>query len=258
MIIKNKTNNKIIIKLRKDILRAAYRAQEGHIPSNFSILDIIWVLYDQILRRKDKFILSKGQGCLALYAVLAEKKLVSKTELLNHFCEYNSIFGGHPDRNKIAEIEASTGSLGHGLPIAVGMAMATRIKDNKTRIYCLIGDGEANEGSIWESALLAAHHQLSSLCCIVDYNHSTDRALNLGNIDAKFAAFGWKVFEIDGHNHDEIKKALQNFDARKPTCIVARTIKGKGCRSMEGNPAWHHRAPTKEEYSCLIKEIESG
>lgn len=259
MIKKNKANqNKIIIRLRKDILRAAYKAQEGHIPSNFSILDIIWVLYDQVLKSKDRFVLSKGQGCLALYAVLAEKGLVSKTELLNHCCEYNSIFGGHPDRNKIAEIEASTGSLGHGLPITVGLTMAARIKAKKIHVYCLIGDGEANEGSIWESAFLAAHHQLSSLCCIIDYNHSSDRALNLGDIVAKFMAFGWRVHEIDGHNHDEVKKALQNFDARKPTCIVARTIKGKGCRSMENNPAWHHRAPTKEEYPALIKEIESG
>jgi len=252
---KKKTN--IIVKLRKDILRAAYKAQEGHIPSAFSILDIVWVLYDQILTPKDKFILSKGQGCLALYAVLAKKGLVSKTELLNHYCEYNSIFGGHPDRNKISKIEASTGSLGHGLPIAVGMAMAARIKAKKTHVYCLIGDGEANEGSIWESALLAAHHKLCSLCCIVDYNHSSDRALNLGDIGTKFTAFGWKVHEIDGHNHAEIKKALKSFDAKRPTCIIARTVKGKGCRPMENEPAWHHRAPTKEEYPILIKEIES-
>lgn len=243
-------------KLRKNILQAAYKAQEGHIPSAFSILDIIWVLYDEVLKPKDKFILSKGQGGLALYAVLAEKGIISKKDLLNHCCEYDSPFGGHPDRNKLKEIEASTGSLGHGLPIAIGMTMAGRIKQSKNRIYCLIGDGETNEGSIWESAMLATHHKLSQLCCIVDYNHSTDRALDLGDIGAKFAAFGWKVIEIDGHNHNEIKRALQYFDEQKPTCIVARTIKGKGCSSMENNPAWHHRAPTKEEYQALIKEIE--
>lgn len=257
-IVKHKEKINVIVRLRKDILRAAYKAQEGHIPSNFSILDIIWVLYDQILTPKDRFILSKGQGCLALYAVLAQKKLVSKTELLNHYCEYHSIFGGHPDRNKVIKIEASTGSLGHGLPIAIGLAMAARIKNKKTHIYCLIGDGEANEGSIWESALLASHHHLSSLSLTVDNNHSSDRALNLGDIGAKFAAFGWSVHEIDGHDHDKIKEALQNFDTKKPTCIIAKTIKGKGCRSMEGNPAWHHRAPSKEEYPALIKEIESG
>lgn len=252
---KSKTTYSEIIKLRKDILRLAYKAQEGHIPSAFSILDIIWVLYDQVLKRQDKFILSKGQGCLALYAVLAEKKIISKKELINNYCEYDSIFGGHPDRNKIAAILASTGSLGHGLPIAIGVAMAIRIKNAKTRLYCLIGDGEANEGSIWEAALLASHHQLPSLCLIVDNNHSTDRALKINDLTAKFTAFGWQVCEINGHNHDEIKKALQNFDTYKPTCIIANTIKGKGCPSMENNPAWHHRTPTKNEYPKLIKEI---
>jgi transketolase len=136
------------------------------------------------------------------------------------------------------------------------MAMAGRINQSSNHIYCLIGDGEANEGSIWESVMLAAHHKLSSLCCIVDYNHSTDRALNLGDIGAKFTAFGWKVYQIDGHNHYEIKNSLQNLSTQMPTCIIARTIKGKGCRSMEGNPAWHHRTPTKEEYKVLLKEIE--
>lgn len=252
---KSKTTHNKIIKLRKDILRLAYKAQEGHIPSAFSILDIIWVLYNQVLKPQDKFILSKGQGCLALYAILAEKKIISKKELINNYCKYDSIFGGHPDRNKIAAILASTGSLGHGLPIAVGIAMAARIKNRRSRIYCLIGDGEANEGSIWEAALIAGHHQLSSLCLIVDYNHSTDRALKLGNLNAKFTVFGWQVHNIDGHNHDEIKKALQNFDTHKPICIIANTIGGKGCLSMENNPAWHHRAPTKDEYIKLIKEI---
>jgi len=252
-----KNNIDVIVNLRKDILHAAYKAHEGHIPSAFSILDIIWVLYDQILTPKDKFILSKGQAGLALYAVLAKKGIVSKKDLLDHYCEYDSPFGGHPDRNKIKGVEASTGSLGHGLPITIGMAMAGKIKQSKNHIYCLIGDGEANEGAVWESVMLAAHHKLSQLCCIVDYNHSTDRALDLGDIEAKFAAFGWKVYQIDGHNHYEIKNALQNLSADMPTCIVAKTIKGKGCPSIENNPAWHHRAPTKEEYKILIKEIES-
>lgn len=194
----------------------------------------------------DRFILSKGHGCLALYAVLGEIK---------NFCGYDSPFGGHPDSNKITGVEASTGSLGHGLPMAVGMALGSKIRKLDNRIFCLVGDGECNEGTIWESALLASHHKLSNLCCIVDYNHSTDRALKMSDIAAKFDAFGWYAVWIQGHNHREIEHALTYYRKDMPVAIIANTIKGHGVKRMENDPAWHHRAPTDQELAEILEEL---
>ncbi|MFH0942902.1 MAG: transketolase [Candidatus Beckwithbacteria bacterium] len=244
--------DRVIKQLKKEIIQMAYQAQEGHIPSAFSILDILWVLYDRVLN-KDYFILSKGQAALGLYVVLAEKKFFPKA-WLNDFGKAKSHLGGHPDSRQVPGVVASTGSLGHGLPMAVGMAVGLKILKKKNKVYCLIGDGEANEGSIWEAAMLGAHHQLNNLVCIVDYNHSSDRALNLGDLGEKFASFGWQIIEIDGHNHQEIEKALK-LKTDKPLAIIARTIKGKGVEQLENNPAWHHRAPTKAEMELILKEL---
>jgi len=240
--------------LKEKILRMAHKAKEGHIPSAFSILDIIWVLYDKLLRPEDRFILSKGHGCLALYVVLAEKGIIPK-ESLDTFCEYDSILGGHPDANKIMGVEASTGSLGHGLPIAVGIAMGKKIKGENGLIYCLIGDGECNEGSIWESAMIASHHNLDNLICIVDNNHSTDRALNLGDITRKFMAFGWRAYDFDGHDHKMLAMMEHPLEKGRPTIVIANTIKGKGIKRMENNSAWHHRAPNDIELEEMIAEL---
>lgn len=246
--------------LRKLIFTASYHAQDGHIPSAFSILDLIWVLYSNTISKEanNQFILSKGQGSLALYAVLAKKKLINESELLNNYCGFNSSFGGHPDRNKCSYIETSTGSLGHGLPMAVGIAMAKKDQGENGNVYCLIGDGESNEGSIWEAVLIATHHSLNNLYCIVDYNHSTDRAVNMGRIDDKFKSFGWQVVEINGHNHQDINMAIKLKSKTSPICIIANTIKGYGCKSIENNPAWHHRAPNNEEYKQFMAEIEES
>ena len=244
----------IIAQLKKKILEMSYKAQEGHIPSAFSILDIVWVLYDKVLKPGDRFILSKGHGCLALYVVLAEKNIISK-EKLESFCEYGSNLGGHPDSNKINGVFASTGSLGHGLPMAVGVAMALRLEGNPARVYCLVGDGECNEGSIWESVMIAAHHGLTNLTCIVDYNHSTDGALKLGNLSERFSAFGWSVCYIDGHNHDMLYQFMSPTESSKPTVVIANTVKGKGVSRMENNPAWHHRSPTKEEFVEILNGL---
>ena len=252
-----------INRLKKQIIKATVPVEEGHIPSAFSILDILWVLYDQVLHidpsnpkndDRDRFILSKGHGALALYAVLAEKGFFPTSEL-ERFATFNSILGGHPDRNKIPGVEASTGSLGHGLPMGVGMAMGMRIRGVSSNVYVLVGDAECNEGSIWESALLAAHHKLSNLTCIVDYNHSTDRALLLGDIALKFSSFGWFASTIDGHDHDAIYDALIKRKTDRPTAIIAETVKGYGCKRMENNPAWHHGAPTHEELSSILEEF---
>lgn len=250
-------------KMKRRIILAAHSAAEGHIPSAFSILDLIWVLYDKTMHidpslpndpTSDRFVLSKGHASLALYAVLAEKGFFPLKQL-DTFCKYDSTLGGHPDCNKVPGVEASTGSLGHGFPMAVGIALGSRIRRINNRIFCLIGDGECNEGTIWESALLAAHHQLSNLCCIVDYNHSTDRALELGDLAAKFRSFGWDVHTIPGHDHEEICRALNRRTTSQPMAIIAATTKGYGVKRMENEPAWHHRALNDEELKSIIEEL---
>jgi len=254
----------VLNKMKRSIVNAAVNAGEGHIASAFSILDILWILYDRILNlssirsrslERERFILSKGHASMALYAVLAEKGFISLSELENNFCKFSGILGGHPDANKIPGIEASTGSLGHGLPIAVGIALGYKIKSIHQRVFALVGDGECNEGTIWESALLASQHDLNNLCCIVDYNHSTDRALSLNNLASKFESFGWATCVINGHEHQEILNALKKTDSLKPIAIIANTIKGKGCQRMENEPAWHHRAPNKIELSEILIEL---
>jgi transketolase len=249
--------------LKRQIITATTVTKEGHIPSAFSILDLVWTLYDRVLRfdpkqpksdARDRFILSKGHGSLAVYTVLAEKGFFPASEL-NQYCTLKSHLGGHPDHNKVPGIEASTGSLGHGLPFGVGVAMALRIRRVDRRVFVIVGDAECNEGSIWEAALLAAHHRLANLTCIVDYNHSTDRALGMGDMAAKFTAFGWAATTINGHDPAAIETALRASNPQKPTAIIAETIKGKGVKQMEGNPAWHHRCPSKEEMEAMFQEL---
>lgn len=244
----------MIKKLKRQILTMAMKGGGGHIPSAYSILDIIWVLYDKILKPEDKFILSKGHGCLALYVVLTEKRMIPP-EYLENFSSFNSPLGGHPDRNKVPWVEASTGSLGHGLPMAVGKAMALKIKNLPGMVYCLVGDGECNEGSIWEALMIASHHKLTNLVCIVDYNRSTDRALRLDDLARKFMAFGFGVLQNNGHDQKMLKHLFETPYVDRPTVVICETIKGNGVKRMENNPAWHHRKPTKEEYDEIITEL---
>jgi transketolase len=246
----------------KQILRAAYLSKEGHIPSSLSVLEIIWCLYNKvmhfdsssmILNKSDRFILSKGHASLALYSVLVEKKIVEENEF-NNFCKYNSLLGGHPDSNKIKGVEVSSGSLGHGLPIAIGMCLGFRIQNINNRVFCLVGDGECNEGTIWESILLAEHHNLSNLCMIIDNNNSTNRALSLNNVEMKFKGFNWNYLSVDGHDINSLYDAL-TYETNKPLVVIANTIKGKGVKLMENNPAWHHKFPNDEEYKDLINSL---
>lgn len=255
--------DKLIKKMKRQIVKAAHFAGEGHLPSAYSVLDLIWVLYDRVMKSdpkhpedltKDRFVLSKGHASLALYAVLAEKGYFPR-EYFDNFCKYDAKMAGHPDSNKIPGVEASTGSLGHGLSIAIGLATGSKIRHFNNRIFCLVGDGECNEGSIWESALLASHHKLSNLCCIVDYNHSTDRALLLGDLAKKFSAFGWDAITINGHDHEAIYKALSCPQKDRPLAVIAETIKGRGVKCMENEPAWHHRAPNDEEFKAIFEEL---
>ena len=212
---------------RIERVMAEVESDMKHDGSTRSTLDVLWVLYDRVLRydprhpkseERDRFVLSKGHGPLALYAILADKGFFSMA-LLPTMGEWESILGNHPDRNQAPGVETSTGSLGHGFPMAVGMAMALRIKKSDRRVFALVGDGECNEGSIWEAILLAGNRQLSNLTCITINNHSS--SLELGDLAAKFASFGWAATTINGRDHEQIYKALSRMDTTRPTAVVA-------------------------------------
>lgn len=253
---------KILNKLTYRIAEVSSKAREGHVPSALSILDIVWAIYNNFIninliknnsKKRDIFILSKGHGCLAQYVVLEEKKILPKN-FIDSFCKFNSKFGGHPDANKIKGIECSTGSLGHGFPFAAGIAYGNKLLKIDSKIISIVGDGECNEGSIWETCLIASHHKLNNLTCIVDKNKSTDRALKINNLSKKFESFGWKTIEINGHSQREIIKSL-SIKSEKPIAIIANTIKGKRIKFMENNPEWHHKNINKELLEKIKLEI---
>lgn len=235
-------------KLRLDILSATLKSGEGHIPSAFSILDILWVLYDRVLTYKDHFILSKGHGALALYSALAEKGKIRYNEFAN-FAVYGSKLGGHPDCTVLPFVEASTGSLGHGLAIGCGMALAHKINNQSGRIYVLVGDGECQEGAIWEASRIATELSLN-ITLMVDNNKSH----NDDSIVDKLVAFGWYTKSTDGHDHDKIANAFHSPIG--PMAIVFNTIKGKGCKTFENSPnEWHRRVPKGDELEKIREEI---
>ncbi len=249
--------------LREQIIRAASVAGEGHIASAFSILDILWVLYHGILRHdpgnpsdpaRDRFVLSKGHASLGIYGILAQRGFFPMDELKT-FASSSGRLGGHPDSRKVPGVEASTGSLGHGMPMAAGMALGLKIRESASRVVCIVGDGECNEGAVWEAALLAAHHKLGNFTCVVDFNHSGDRALMLGDLAGKFRSFGWEVTEIDGHDHAQIEAVLKPHGGDVPRAVIANTIKGRGCTDMENNPAWHHKAPKADELEAVLAQL---
>ena len=240
--------------LRKHILDAAYYSKHGHMPSALSIVEIIYA-FDSIQNPEDILVLSKGHGCLAYYAYLVEKGVIDAKELKT-FGEKGSRLGGHPDRNKIKEIFISTGSLGQGLPMVVGAALARKITNKKGKFYCILGDGECNEGSIWESIQIAVNRKIDNLVCIVDLNQSQIRSLQLDNLLSKFHSFGCATVETDGHNLEQLTSAMKLESKEKPLVVIANTIKGKGLSQLENDMfAWHHRAPNDDEYVKFIKEL---
>ena len=242
-------------KMRKLIIEAAYYAGHGHIPSALSIVEILLAV-DKVKTEDDIFVLSKGHGCLAYYAYLAYKGKITINELRN-FGKSGSKLGGHPDRNKIKDIYASTGSLGHGLSVSVGSALARKIKGQSGRIFCLIGDGEMNEGSIWESIIVAAKNKLNNLGCIIDNNNSQIRSLPIHDLSNRFMSFGWNVWDVDGHDVKMLSQAITAYDENRPTIVIANTKKGNGVTDIENDMfAWHHRAPTENECKRFIKEID--
>jgi len=254
----SKVNN-----VKKNILYASHYGKEGHVASALSIVDILFVLYDSVMnlslenldaQDRDFLILSKGHASLAHAAILEANKFITKKELMS-YCSHESILGGHLDKRKVPGVEASTGSLGHGIAISIGIALASKIKKIQNRVFVIAGDGECNEGTFWESMLLGANHNLDNLCCVIDYNRSNDRALKLDSLEDKLNAFGWNVEVIDGHSHTEIIHSIKKTSPGKPRAIIANTIKGCGVKEMENNPAWHHRTPSKEELQEMIKEL---
>lgn len=244
----------MIKNIRKHIVEAAFHAKHGHMPSALSIVEIICAL-DQVMKEEDEFVLSKGHGCLAYYSYLVCKDVL-KIEDVKAFGKKGSKLGGHPDRNKIDKVYVSTGSLGQGFPMAVGASLARKIQKKDGKFYCIVGDGECNEGSIWEALMVASNHKLDNIVCIIDNNYSQARSLPTTDLVAKFQSFGWNVHEVDGHSVEELVNALNNT-SNLPTAIVANTVKGKGIAEIESNVyAWHHRAPNEDEYINFIREID--
>ncbi|OGG37515.1 hypothetical protein A2110_02945 [Candidatus Jorgensenbacteria bacterium GWA1_54_12] len=244
-------------KIRVEVLNMVRAAGEGHVPSAFSVIEILYALYSRMGER-DRFFLSKGHASTALYATLAHFGALNERELQT-YGKYNSALGGHPHRNEKKGIMNSSGSLGHGFPVAAGYALSLRLKRGGGRVFCLVGDGECNEGTIWETALLASHLKLRELVCVVDNNGSQTRAVPSGDLAEKFRSFGWNAVEVkNGHRVNDLENAIfaERGDDERPYCVVAHTKKGKGVREMEENHfAWHHRAPTPEEYERFVKEI---
>lgn len=252
--------------LRKTIVEMITHAGEGHIPSAFSIVDIISTLYAKFLKfdpqrpqwsERDYFILSKGHGCAALYVVLEKHGFISRTDI-DQYGQYKGILGGHPDRTKVPGAEASTGSLGHGFPTAAGIALGMRIQQRPNRVVALVGDGECHEGTIWETALVAQNLKLSNLCCVVDFNGSAAQILPHPNIVAQWQAFGWETVSIDGHSEAEIVDALGPFFKglnTKPYAVIARNVKGKGVSFMETHGPWHHKIPNPQEFAAIMEEL---
>jgi transketolase len=253
--------------LRQLVVRTLDGGKRGHVGSSLSPLEIMRVLYDDILRYRadepnwegrDRCILSKGHGCIAQYVMLAEKGFFPH-EVLDTFCRRDSILGGHPEAGKVPGVEASTGALGHGLPIGVGRAMGLRIKGSDARVFVVTGDGEINEGSVWEAAMSAAKHRLSSLTIMVDYNKiqsagPTSEILDLEPLTDKWRAFGFAVEEVDGHDVDALRDVLNRvpLEQDRPTAIICHTVKGKGIGFAENDPSWHHKSTID---SKLIGEL---
>jgi transketolase len=258
--------------VRKLTLKMIYEARASHIGGALSMTDILAVLYNDILHiypldysnaNRDRFLLSKGHACASLYATLAMKGFFAVEELKT-YAKDGSIFLSHSNHN-VPGVEVSAGSLGHSLPISCGLALAAKRKELKWKTYCLISDGELDEGSNWESILFAPQLKLDNLILVVDYNKiqslgSVADVLDLNPLKEKFYAFRWEVFEVDGHDHDSLREAFTKADNSntKPKVIIAHTIKGKGISFMENKLLWHYKSPTIEQYNDALKELSKN
>ena len=258
------------IQIRKELLQMIYNSGTGHTGGSLSSVDILVALYYEIMEidpqnpkweLRDRFVLSKGHSVESYYTILADLGFFPKDEL-KYFCKFNSSLIGHPSF-KVPGIEMNTGSLGHGLSIAVGMALAGKMDDKNYKVYVLMGDGELAEGSIWEGAMSANHYKLDNLVGIVDRNKlqisgDTENIMSLENLEAKWRAFGWSVITLDGNNIKELIKKLKEIpmDKDKPHVIIANTIKGKGVPFIENDPKWHHKVPNEEQLKEALEILD--
>jgi transketolase len=262
---------KLASSVRRRDLQVVHGAKLGHVGGEMSAIDILVTLYFAVLRidpgrpndpERDRFILSKGHSAVALYTTLAYRGFIAREEL-DTFAQPLSRLNGHPDRNKVPGVETNTGPLGHGLPVAVGAALAAKLQDSSWRVFALTGDGELQEGSNWEAAMSAAHYKLDNLTVIVDRNRLqqgdwTEQTMHLEPLAEKWRAFGWSVREVDGHNIAQLLETFAHvpFEAGKPNCIIAHTHKGQGVSFIRDKAAWHHRVPNAEELAMALEELE--
>lgn len=253
--------------IRRSALQMVYRAKASHIGSALSIADILAVLYGQVMKfnrfdpqskSRDRFILSKGHACVAVYAALAETKLIRHEDLLTYGQDFSWLM--NHISHKVPGVEFSTGALGHGLSFGVGKALSAKSRGAGWTTYVLLGDGEMDEGSNWEAFMFASHHRLSNLVAIVDCNNlqsltTVRETLSLEPLADKLSAFGWDVVDIDGHDHQDLNEALAHRHLEKPRAILARTIKGRGVSFMENQVDWHYRSPNEEQLAAALLEL---
>lgn len=257
--------------IRKNIVEMVYSAASGHPGGSLSITDVLTTLYFKELNvdvkdpkneNRDRVVLSKGHCSPALYATLAEKGFIPEEDLKT-FRKIDSYLQGHPDMKKIPGVDMTSGSLGQGLSVANGMALAAKLDKKDYRVYCIMGDGEIQEGQVWEAAMSSCHYKLDNICVIVDNNNlqidgSVDTVMNPYPIDKKFESFGFNVLVIDGHNYEKIIKAFETArnTKGKPTAIIAKTTKGRGVSFMENQAGWHGKAPNEEQYNIAMGELK--
>lgn len=259
--------------LRQDVVELVYRGKAGHIGGDMSVMEILVELYFKQMNlnvenkdddNRDRFVLSKGHSVEAYYCVLAAKGFFPKEKLFAEFNQFGSQFIGHPN-NKLPGIEMNSGSLGHGLPVCVGMALAGKMDHKSYRVYTVMGDGELAEGSVWEGAMAAGHYQLDNLCAVVDRNGlqisgSTEEVMAQDDLCERFSAFGWHVIDVeDGNRVDQLDRAFEEAKQTKgkPVILIANTVKGKGSSVMENRAHWHHRVPNDEEYQQIMADLKA-
>lgn len=260
--------------LRQDTIDVIRAGKTGHIGGDMSVMEILVELYFKQMnispenmdeKDRDLFVLSKGHSVEAYYSVLAAKGFFPKEQLLKEYSRFGSRFIGHPN-NKLPGVEMNSGSLGHGLPVCVGMAKAGKMDNRSYRVYTVMGDGELAEGSVWEGAMAASHYRLDNLCAVVDRNRlqisgNTEDVMAHDDLHERFKSFGWHVIDVkDGNHIDELDAAFEEARAvkGKPTVLIANTIKGKGSPVMENKAGWHHKVPTDEEYAQIMADLEAA
>lgn len=265
--------NKLAYRLRQDVVQMIVNGKGGHIGGDMSVMEVLVTLYFKEMNvsvdnfntnQHDHFIMSKGHSVEALYAVLAAKGFFPIEKVLKEFSQFGSPFIGHPN-NKLPGIEMNSGALGHGLPVAVGMAIAEKMNHSTNRVYVVMGDGELAEGSVWEGAMCGANYKLDNLCAIIDRNRlqisgNTEDVMALDDLHNKWSSFGWQVIDVaDGNSIDQLSEAFA--EARKtkgkPSLLIANTIKGKGSSVMENKAAWHHHVPNEQELATIIQDLKA-